>query len=64
MSFCASPAVLFLYVVIRDSAMHPNTSLTGKHLVDFLLVITELYLQVLSLKRYKQIWIKSRHFYM
>jgi len=43
MNFCASPAIPFLSVVIlRYCAMHPNTSLTGKHLVDSLLVITEL----------------------
>jgi len=35
-SFRASPAIPFLSVVIGDCAMHPNTSLNGKQLVDFL----------------------------
>ena len=52
----------FLSVVIRDCAMHPDTSLIGKHLLDFLLIIIKLFRWVLRLKCYDRISTGSRCF--
>ena len=60
--FLCISRIRFLSVVIRGCAMHPNTSLTAKHLGDFLLVIIEPFSVSVTTEVFERILIGSRHF--